>query len=62
MDNPSQPPPSSTLIAAAAGSFGGALLGVLAASTLMGDGDSDGSSAANIDTETQKVELVASEP
>ena len=38
----SQPPPSRTLAAAAAGGFGGAVLGVIAATALTGNGDNPG--------------------
>ena len=46
MADASTPPPSRTLLAAAAGGFGGALLGVLAATTLMGDGDNGDTQSA----------------
>lgn len=59
MADASQPPPSKTFAAAAAGGFGGAVLGVVAATTLMGDGDNTDPQAAAEPTETQKVEMVA---
>lgn len=62
MNQPSQPPPSQTLLAAAAGGFGGAVLGVIAATMLTGDGEGGNKTSAIVDTETTKVELVASEP
>ena len=62
MDQPSQPPPSSTLIAAAAGGFGGAVLGVLAATMLTGDGDNGDANARNVEAETPKVEVAAVDP
>lgn len=48
MPEPNQPPPGQTLLAAAAGAFGGAVVGVIAATALMGNGDSnDGQAAAH---------------
>ena len=41
MNDASQPPPSRTAAAAAAGGFVGALVGVVAAGALMGNGDSN---------------------
>ena len=61
MADASQPPPSRTFVAAAAGGFGGAILGVVAATTLMGDGDNGDSQAAVEGRETQKIEMVAEE-
>lgn len=60
MPQPSEPPPSQVLLAAAAGGFGGAILGVVAATTLMGDGDSD-SQAAVETTEKPAVAMIATE-
>lgn len=57
MPEPSQPPPEKTLIAAAVGGFGGALLGVIAATAIMGDGD-DGESQAALDAQKTSVEIV----
>ncbi len=51
----STPPPWQTLLAAAAGGAAGALLGVVAASTLTGDGDDGDSQAANEATQTEVV-------
>lgn len=63
MDDANQPPPSTTLLAAAAGAFGGALLGAVAATSLMGDsgGDSANGQAAIDAPESQVVEMVAAE-
>ncbi len=52
------PPPSVTAMAAAAGGFGGAVLGVIAATMIMGDGDND-ARVANAAAEQPAVELVA---
>lgn len=49
------------MLAAAAGGFGGALLGVAAATFLMGDGDNSGSHAAIEPQKVQELELVAAE-
>lgn len=57
MPEPSQPPPKLTLLAAAAGGFGGAVLGVVAATTLMGDADADDAQAM-LDTQDTSVEVV----
>lgn len=59
MNGVSQPPPSQTLLAAAGGAFVGALVGVVAAGMLTGDGDGANGQAANEATETQAVEVVA---
>ncbi|MDJ0710896.1 MAG: hypothetical protein QNJ14_10915 [Woeseiaceae bacterium] len=55
-----QPPPSQTLLAAAAGGFGGAVLGVIAATAMMGDG-SDSNSQAAVSGQETPVEVVARE-
>ena len=52
------PPPSQTALAAAAGGFGGAVLGVIAATMFMGNGDNDTQAASSIDP-TSAVEMVA---
>jgi hypothetical protein len=49
-----------TLLAAAAGGFGGAILGVVAATTMMGDADND-TQAANEASEPPAVAMVANE-
>lgn len=45
---PTEPPPSqlALLLSAAVGGFGGAVLGVIAATTMMGDGDNGDEQAA----------------
>lgn len=60
MDDSSQPP-LKTLFAAAVGGFGGALLGVAAATSMMGDGDAANGQAANPATDTQVVEMAAAD-
>lgn len=57
MAEPNQPPPLKTFIAAAAGGFGGAVLGVVAATTMMGDGD-NGDNQAALEAEKNPVEVV----
>lgn len=52
------PPPSQTALAAAAGGFGGAVLGVIAATMLMGNGDSD-KQATNSAGQEPVVEMLA---
>lgn len=64
MPNESRPPPSQTLLAAAAGGFGGALLGVVAAGMLAGDGGDGANGQTAIDaaeTKTKAVEVVVAE-
>lgn len=61
MTDTSQPPPSKTMLAAAAGGFGGALLGVAAATFLMGDANATDNQAANEPQKVQELELVAAE-
>tara|TARA_R110002049_G_scaffold18884_4_gene71669 strand:+ start:4111 stop:4308 length:198 start_codon:yes stop_codon:yes gene_type:complete len=56
MAEPSQPPPSRTALAAAAGGFGGAVLGVIAATTMMGDGDTSNAQSAAQPADTQTIE------
>lgn len=47
MPGPNEPPPASvTLLAAAGGGFLGAVAGVVAATTMMGDGDNGDGQAA----------------
>jgi len=46
MPDPIEPPPAQTLLAAAGGGFLGAVVGVVAATTLMGDGDNGDGQAA----------------
>ena len=46
MPGPTEPPPSQTLLAAAGGGFLGAVVGVVAAGALMGDGDNGDGQAA----------------
>ncbi len=58
MADASTPPPGRTLLAAAAGGFGGAILGVVAATTLMGDGN-DGNGQAAIEAAPDKEVAVA---
>lgn len=63
MDDSSKPP-LKTLAAAAVGGFGGAVLGVIAAGSLTGDGDNGNSGngqGSNQTTETEVVEIVAAE-
>lgn len=60
MPDESAPPPSRTAIAAAAGGFGGAVLGVIAATALMGDGDG-GNGQAAVDPIDQQGEVVVAE-
>ena len=60
MPQPSEPPPSRTFLAAAAGGFGGAILGVVAATTLMGANDSDAQAAIEA-SEVPAVAMVATE-
>ena len=57
MPEANQPPPGQTLLAAAAGGFGGAVLGVVAATTMMGDGNAN-SDQTSLDTEKSNVEVV----
>ena len=58
MPEPSEPPPSQTLLAAASGGFGGAILGVVAATIMMGDGDNDTKEASAV-SEKPAAEMVA---
>jgi hypothetical protein len=60
MPEPSQPPPGKTLLAAAAGGFGGAILGVVAATTLMDNGDENADQAA-LDAQQDTVEIIESQ-
>lgn len=60
MAEPNEPPPRHTLIAAAAGGFGGAVLGVVAATTMMGDGDANNGQSM-LDTQKSNVEVVEPE-
>lgn len=57
MAEANKPPPYQTLVAAAAGGFGGAILGVVAATTMMGEGD-NGNSNATPQTGKNNVEVV----
>ncbi|MDJ0917922.1 MAG: hypothetical protein QNJ05_09170 [Woeseiaceae bacterium] len=59
MPEPSEPPPPSGIaLAAAAGGFGGAVLGVIAATMIMGNGDND-AQVGNAPVEKPATELVA---
>ncbi|HNP35637.1 MAG TPA: hypothetical protein PKK10_07280 [Woeseiaceae bacterium] len=64
MAQPSQPPPSRTALAAAAGGFGGAILGVIAATSMMGDGNASNaqSSAQPVDAAVIESQLAAVTP
>lgn len=59
MADASTPPPGKSFLAAAAGGFGGAFLGVVAATALMGDANTDGDSQAA--AETPAAEIVVAE-
>lgn len=61
MPEPSQPPPSTTAAAAAVGGFGGAILGAIAATALMGDGSDNDAQSAVQPIDSQTVEMVAKE-
>ena len=60
MPDESAPPPSTLALAAGAGGFGGAILGVIAATALIGDGD-NGDSQAAVDPMDQQGEVVVAE-
>ena len=60
MPETNDPPPGRTLLAAAAGGFGGAVLGVIAATAMIGDGDHTNGQAAVNGQETP-VAVVAQE-
>ena len=60
MPDESAPPPMKVATAAAAGGFGGAVLGVIAATALMGNGDG-GDSQAAVDPADQRGEVVVAE-
>ncbi len=62
MAQPSVPPPSKTFLAAAAGGFGGAVLGVVAATSLMGDPEGGNDQGANQVEETPATEVVVAKP
>jgi len=55
MASTNDPPPGKTFLAAAAGGFGGAILGVVAATALMGDADTDGDSQAAAETPAAEI-------
>ena len=57
MPEENKPPPMQTLLAAAAGGFGGAVLGVVAATTMMGDGD-NGDGQAALEADKSPTEIV----
>lgn len=61
MAQPSVPPPSRTLLAAAAGGFGGAVLGVVAATSLMGEPEGGNKEATSQVEETPTAELAVAE-
>jgi len=60
MPEASLPPPSLLMMAAAGGGFGGAILGVVVATMLMGADGTD-AQAANEATEKPAVEVVVAE-
>lgn len=62
MAEPDEPPLSTGTVAmaAAAGAFGGAILGVIAAGALMGDGDNGAQSQA-VPVESEASEVVVAE-
>ena len=57
MPEPLEPPPRQTLLAAAGGGFIGAVVGVIAATSMMGDGD-NGNSQSALDPQQNTVEVV----
>lgn len=61
MAQPSVPPPSRTLLAAAAGGFGGAVLGVVAATSLMGEPEGGNKEATSQVEETPAAEIAVAE-
>ena len=56
MPEGSRPPLGATAVAAAAGGFGGAVLGVIAATALMGNGDDNNGQSA-VDMAKNSVEV-----
>jgi len=61
MAEPNVPPPSRTLLAAAAGGFGGAVLGVVAATSMMGDPQGGNKEATSHIEATPTAELAVAE-
>ncbi len=63
MAKPSEPPPGKTFLAAAAGGFGGAIVGAVAATSLMGDAakDNPGNGAVQPAEPQQQEEVMVAE-
>ncbi|MEM8815993.1 MAG: hypothetical protein AAGE85_09205 [Pseudomonadota bacterium] len=55
--NPPPPSRAATAAAAAVGGFAGAVLGVIAATSMMGDGDSQSATQSSQATDTQVAEV-----
>ena len=58
MAEPDQPPPSTTFLAAAGGGFVGAIVGAVAATTMMGDPDNGQASLQTEQNEAVQVAVV----